>query len=424
MATKKKSKFNIVSVLNGLLIVLVLFSLIIDGLFVYYKFFNKDITIGIYNIGEQIAVDDASVMSDEELAIHNARTLFTVNLYSNDRGNGAELQELNINYFSDYRLLKSAYRSTGMQYLGNFETYTTQSTSEHNTNNKVLNEFTYYDTTNGISWNGYNGEYGSVATVLNRNQQIIISIDGEAYAIQLNGKKENKGRILFWDATINTLYYDYGDLFACVMQAVKSNSRGYGDGFITLDLSQFFTIRKYDESGKFIADDVTNVIKEYAEIRFHYDRNGAKQANQSLFGSIQNNNAYGLTDEEKNVEYWSENIIQTIDLNALSLRHSEVNNGYFASLNTAIKNKLKENEKIKLDIVLDLTNTNKNIIGLDYDAFKNVSIRTMVIVGSGEFILNTGSLVGTGVKELIHSSNLILDIKPDAINNDYLEVIV
>lgn len=57
----------------------------------------------------------------------------------------------------------------------------------------------------------------------------------------------------------------------------------YGDYYITVDLSEYFTIRAFDtESGKFKEDDVTDIIKNYSVLKFHYDENGARNSSQSL----------------------------------------------------------------------------------------------------------------------------------------------
>ena len=68
--------------------------------------------------------------------------------------------------------------------------------------------------------------------------------------------------------------YNYLNVFADCMQAIRSNSAGYGDYYITVDLSEYFTIRELDEHGKYKQDDVTDIIKNYSVLKFHYDENG------------------------------------------------------------------------------------------------------------------------------------------------------
>ena len=67
--------------------------------FVYYHFFVKDITIGINNINDQVAVDiiKDEDLTSEELDIYKERWFMEANYYSNDKENGIELQELRYN---------------------------------------------------------------------------------------------------------------------------------------------------------------------------------------------------------------------------------------------------------------------------------------------------------------------------------------
>lgn len=93
-------------------------------------------------------------------------------LLLNHRKNGVQLQEINYNYFTGDNLTKNEYRSSGMQFLGDFKTYTAHMDT-HNIQNIVLDEFYYYNTTNDISWSGFKGQHGSIGKKINRNQQLI-----------------------------------------------------------------------------------------------------------------------------------------------------------------------------------------------------------------------------------------------------------
>ena len=101
------------------------------------------------------------------------------------------------------------------------------------------------------------------------------------------------------------------------MQAVKTNSAGYGDYYITVDLSSLFSIKEFDtETGKYKADNVTDIIKTYSVLKFHYDENGARSSQQSIFGIIDNNSKYDLTQDKVDTTYWQERM--TYNLNAQS----------------------------------------------------------------------------------------------------------
>ena len=429
--TRKRSGRLVERVLAVVVILLVLLSLCVDGLFIYYKFFNKDITIGVNYLGDQTAID-VKALSEEQQKDYEKRCILEANYYSNDRGNGVELNELMVNYFTDWTLTSDKYRSTGMQYVGDLSDVNVQmnkvdniftSTPDSNYDYVIQSSFYYYDKTLDISWSGGLGA-SSVATTFNRANNYIVLIGGEPYSIQLDKKKEIKFKGLFNMTIINGVYYaNWGQLFKSVVNAIKSNSAGYGDYYITLDLSNFFTIRKYDvKSGKFLADDVTNVIKNYAMLKFHYDSNGAKTAKQSMFGSIECNNSYGLTEEEKNTEYWQERVIFNLTEKDLQIRHSEVLNGNLLSLSASTKTKLASYKRAKLVVEINITEANK-IVGLDFDAFKGVQVEAITINGSGAFKIYSGALIGTNIKTIAHSSTINLSIDDNATNSDYMEVI-
>ena len=221
------------TIANCCLVFITVLAVCVIIAFVYYHYFVKDTTIGVNNINDQLAVD---IKKDDELTPEQKdefeeRWFMEANYYSNDKNNGVQLQELKYNYFTGYNLTSDQYRSTGMQFLGDFRTYTQEVYKESEANERVLSEFYYYDTTNGINWSGFKGQYGSVATVLNRNQQFIIKIDNRPFSIQLDGKYDTYGRLwgFLWTVKQSTTYFDYGDVFDAVFSAIKSNDKGYGD---------------------------------------------------------------------------------------------------------------------------------------------------------------------------------------------------
>ena len=396
--------------------------------FVYYHYFVKDTTIGINNINDQLAVD---IIKDDELTPEQKdefeeRWFMQANYYSNDKENGVQLQELQYNYFTGYNLTSDQYRSTGMQFLGDFRTYSQEVFSDSEANERVLSEFYYYDTTNGITWSGFKGQYGSVATVLNRNQQFIIKIDNRPFSIQLDGKYDTYGRLwgFLWTVKQSTTYFDYGDVFDAVFSAIKSNDKGYGDYYITLDLSQYFSVKEYDsDSGKFKDDDVTDIIKNYAVLKFHYDENGARNSTQSLFGSIECNSKYDTSDEKVDTTYWQERIVYNLTANDLDLRYSDFYEGCFASLPLSTNEMFSRMGRAKINITRDLTNT--DIIGFDFNAFENLEIDTIRITGTRRtFYMLDKCLYGTKLLRLEHGAEITFDFAENAIDSKYSEVVI
>lgn len=437
----KKSRF-LVNVFNVALGFLMLLSLLSIGLYVYYKNFNKDITIGVNLITDQVAIDDAELMSASEREKLEARCLLEANYYSNDNNNGIELNELKINYFTDYTLTQDKYRSTGMQFVGNIEDeeflyykinniLVTKSFVNNEglpvaetIENYVDKRFNYYDSSNGINFNGYTGHdfAGSVSSKLNFNSIFTIKIDDEPYAIQCNNVV-NSNSPTFLGIQIGKVefYASWGGLMKSIVTAIKNSDKSYGDYFITLDLSEFLTVKKYDvESGKFLSDDVTDIIKNYAVLKFHYDKNGAKNVNQSIFGVIDYKNAYGLTPEDlqttTGVEYWKMQNIVNLTRQDLKARTSTTYGGDLLSMPVELKSKLS-NTDTKVNVLVDTSGT--SIVGLDYNAFKGVKIDTLTIIGSGRFTLLESCLKDTNIKQISHQNSIDIVIADNATNNNY-----
>ena len=439
-------------------IILACIGACVIGIFAYYSVFNKDITIGVNNIGDQVGLDiikDVQAetgMSPEEIAMYEDRWFMNVNYYDNSKNNGFELAELRFDYFTSYRLESVDYRSTGMQYVGNyigdgvinsggldgkfgshglstiFDTKDKTKTAEEYARNYVDPSFSYYDTTNGISWEGV-----GLSTQLSRDTQFIVKIDNRAFAVQLTGYfdvKVGETRNLFglgWKVAdkYSRHYWTYSSVFESAIQAVRTNNLGYGNYYITVDLSKFFTIREYDSAtGKYKTDNVTDIIKNYAVLKFHYEDNGAVSSNQSMYRLINGSRklVYG-EGVDYNTTYWQERMVYNLNESNLKLRYSETYDGYFVSMPLSMQNMFNNMPRAKVNIVLNLTG--KNIVGFDYNAFEGFDINSVQLIGSPQrFYLLEKCLYDTNLQILKRSSGITLDFGTNATNNSYSEVIL
>ena len=311
-------------------------------------------------------------------------------------------------------------------------------------NNYVDKSFNYYDFTNGINWNGITNNNGSIATELKRTTEFIIKIDDRAFSIKLDkyfDKDVGDVRNIFgigWKVgeKYNRYYYTFGSLFQSCMQAVRTNSAGYGDYYITVDLSSLFSIKEYDlENKKFKEDNVSDIIKSYAVLKFHYDENGARNSSQSMFGIIDNNSKYDIEEETVDTTYWQERMTYNLDEKAkyngkdiFVYRYSEVYGGYFVSLNLDVKQIFQEMPRAKVNIIFDLNSDylkekNINIVGLDYNAFADFEIDTITFKGENQTIyLLDSALYNSNLKTLKYSAGISFVIADNSINSEYEEV--
>lgn len=422
-------------------VLLVAIALVVDGLFIYYHFFVKDFTTGTNYVGDQTGLDVDDIiasgdLTEEETDKMKDRYFMEVNLYSNNKNNGIELQELKFNYFTDYRMTSEQYLSTGMQYIGNYKHKDVDFRSLEELQQYVFKDFCYYDTKDGISGSGFTGSNAGASTLLKGATTFIIKLDDKPFAIKLDksfkyGKWFNLfGKEICWNG--GTHYYTWSELFESIMTLIKSCNYGYGDYYIPFaNLSDYFSLYAFDENGKkFISDEVTDYITTYSAIKVHYDENGARNSSQSMFGSIDMDSKYDLEKNKYDTEYWQERFVYNLTEKDLLFRQSEQHGGYLATLSAETKNKFDQMKRAKVNISINLNsgylkNKNINIVGLDYLAFENFEIDTLSITGSCDnFHILSQSLKNTSLKTLKHSKSIILDIHEGAIDTEFSEVVL
>lgn len=419
---------------NCCLVFLAVIAVCVSIAFGYYHFFVKDKVTGTNYISDQIPIDLVEKSDDlttEQKSFYEDRVLFTVNYYSNSKKNGIELQEMRLDYFTDKSLETSTCRSTGMQYIGDFQTYISEVWTKDEADNAVVPDFYYYDTVDMISWNG-----GNMTTQLNRKQPLTIKIGNKPYLIQLTGQYKKWyyksqtfiGSWLGLDR-YSTIFYDYGDVFYDVIKTVKSNSKGYGDYYIVPDLSKYFTVYEY-QGDKAVEDTTSDLVKNYAVLKFHYDENGAKNSTQSLFGSIQCNPNYGIEKSDIDTTYWQERMVYNLTEKDFSYRYSDIYKGYFASLDMDTKKLFANMPRTKVYISLDLQSQylqdkKINIVGIDYNGLEDFEIDTLTITGNNQtFYLLEKALYNTKLQTLKHSKGITFDYGTNATNNEYAEVVL
>ena len=394
------------TIVNISVVVLACIACVICGVYLYFHYFVKDFTIGTNNIGNQVEIVKPEDLTQTQIDEYENRWFMEANYYSNEKNNGIELQELNFNYFETYRLEEIDYRATGMQYLGDYVHKNVTVWSDSERDNYVFKDFCYYDTVNHISYSGYYGNKDSTSTLLKRSTTFVVQIDGKPYALKLD-----KSYFSGWWIFGSTHYYTYSELFQSVFNSIKSSSGGYGDYYIKLDLSDYFSIYEFDpQTGKYKPDDVTDIIKNYAVLKYHYDENGARASNQSLFKSINCNPNYGV-EEIENLDYWQERFVYNLSAKDMDYRFNQ--DGYLASLKLDTKTYLANTERKEISISLNLQdsylqNQNINLIGLDFEAFNGLPIKRLEILGTGDFVVPETALNNTGITTIYKSSGISL----------------
>ena len=115
----------------------------------------------------------------------------------------------------------------------------------------------------------------------------------------------------------------------------------------------------------------------------------------------------------------------TLDLEDLSMRYSDVYDAYFVSLNIDTKNTFANMPRSKVNILIDLNSTDFTIIGLDYNAFEDFELNELSIIGDSQtFYMLDNSLSDTNLKILKYSNGITFDFSSTATNNEFVEVVV
>ena len=437
MAKNSFMSDTIINIGKICLIVLCVVALALDALFIYFRYIDPSQTVTINNIGNQVAVDaitDAEGLTEEEKQALEDRTLFTVNLYDNSNQNGIFLGEMQMNYFMSYNLSTSDYRSSGVQWAINlpFAQEIDLFKNTYNSNYDYVFSIMEYETTDGVSWNG-KIEDMSIATALERDKEYIIKIDNQPYSIVLNGTYTKTEPLwgFLWNVE-NTYNYEFQDLFLLLLQATQTNSKGVGTRYIQIDLSDFFTVKKYNtETDTFEPQLWTDIVRNYCVVKINYSKNGATSSNQSLFNIIANNPSFDVDNNEISTEYWNATITYNLTDSDLSYRYSDLYQGHFVSASQDLIVKFSNMPSSKINIVIDLNSNfvkshNYNIVGLDYNAFQNLKINSLTLKSETPVTLNLLDycLADTNIKTLNYSSTITLIKSDTAINNDCVEVVI
>jgi len=421
----------------------ILFAIIgmaLIGLYVYHVCTYNSITMNITQVSDQLAVDvlKAEDLSDEKKAELEERWFMEANVYSNDAENGGFLSELKFNYFTSWELVENNYRSSGLQYYSKDgksieDSVASYPLSERDEKFRSSLPLSYmgininnYDSADGISFSGSAGVV-SVSSTFDSSFVPIVKIDDHPYAVELTGSYEGyiPSTIFFGRVGVmkkGQVAYTWEDILRCTTEVALSNSAGYGDYYVTLDLSNFFTLRKWDsETGKFIDFDSTDLLKNYTVLKFHLDENGAMTSKQSMFGQIDCNPSFGITDVS---DYWGYDVFYTLSAEDFKVRESALYGGKVLSLSAEAFNFFSALENTPVKVVIDLDEL-KEVVGFDFDVFKGLKIDRITLLSSTEreFTFLSGALKDTGCTLIQRSAGLTLTFEDDSITN-YTEVVL
>lgn len=434
---------------NISLVILCILSAFLSIFYLIYHYNFKSDTVSTYYIGNQTPTDLISIsdsLTEEEIAEYEKRVLINVNLYSNENENGLALSEMRLDYFTDTNMDTNSCRSTGIQALfdvpgfvealngGNYDELYSKYLlfgSDGLQFNFDINPY-YYETYNGVSWGGSNLPE-NLQNPLDRNKSFIVKINDTPYLFKLDGtykRSETEGWWIFKSTKEKTYNYTYFDLMIELLTSVKYNSLGDSDFYLAIDISKYFTnIKEYNyETQQFDKEPSADISNKYCMMKFHYSKNGAINSSDSMFGLIKGSASYGKT-SDSSTEYWKAFMRYNYTVLNLNKRFSEQFDGYIFSIPFEEKSMYLNISDYEINVVIDLNsaylkNNNISFVGFDYNAFENVKINSLTILGEGNVKFLDKAFYNTGLKTFSHSSGVTCELGSEVFNSDYTEVIL
>ena len=393
------------TIINVALVWLSIISIFFIGCYAYYMITDS----GLYRHGTETYV--ASYKDPQTGEDVNP---FSLNYYQNYNNTGKEVLEWRINGYSGADM--SGIYGRGYQLIIDKENG---------------NELYYCDTYNGVSWESMH-DYDE----LNKEEQYknfyYISIDGELYAIRidgtytvneeyLNGWKVARTVIFcgwnllfentdYYEDNFKTYHYTIEDIMLKFASMIKSNS--YGTGEFTLpvvDLGDY--IHVYDIKDGEVSDEPIGdggQINSYFSIDVNYDKRGMTYADQSMFGSVAGDSDFNITGIDFDVNYWKSTFVYNLDETDFIARYSSVDLGYYYSLSADTISELKKHKNLEIHVTFNVDSfKNINVLGFDYYALNGLDIDSLTISSSNQrdFTLLVGALKDTGI-ETINTENI------------------
>ena len=350
--TKKKNKTSALDFFTNTLAVLSVLALLVIGYGIYFFVTYSSETV------TSVQIDSLTYAEDETFPLE-------VNYYSNESNNGEEVFEFKINYYmnpeqpTDLEEIKDIY-TTGIQWIDSVEFAQQGSNIGWGTTNYLVpaGEYYYYN---------MSGDTGISATnEFSSNDRWLMDFAGHLGLLVQKGDVEQSKGFLWWGSYYR---YDINSLMQLVYDSIQGLSPG--DYVLTLDMSEFFDIKAYNEETKqfdLATDSDTNYV--YINARIHISASGMADSSQSIFNTVENNDSWTFEGVSAGNFYDAETVF-TLTVN--DFNYVEQNGLTWATLKEDAVEYLQSFPRTKIKINLNLTNSYITSNGITVEAVSTLS---------------------------------------------------
>ena len=350
--TKKKNKTSALDIFTNTLAVLSVLALFVIGYGIYFFVTYSSETV------TSVQIDSLTYAEDETFPLE-------VNYYSNESNNGEEVFEFKINYYmnpeqpTDLEEIKDIY-TTGIQWIDGVSFAQQGSNIGWGTTNYLVpaGEYYYYNMSGDTGFSATN-EFSS-------NDRWLMDFSGHLGLLGQKGDIEQSKSFLWWGSYFR---YDINSLMQLVYDSIQGLSPG--DYVLTLDMSEFFDIKAYNEETKqfdLATDSDSNYV--YINARIHISASGMADSSQSLFNIVKNNDAWVYNGIVANDFYNAESVF-TLTVNDFD--YVEQDGMTWAILKEDAVEYLQSFPSTKIKINLNLTNSYITSNGYTVEAVSTLS---------------------------------------------------
>jgi len=405
-------------VFKGIMWTLSTISIVIIALFLWcYFFVSKPQTVGVTFVS-------TLKTSSEDVELEDSLPFIMINALTNKNENGKNLYEIQLNSYMGvseaYKKEDAKIHSYGFQlYDINPSDLEGKLTSDLPYEEEVTDyvafmpvKSNYYYAFNFTSeiyayeLSYLNDKCESVAVPYSFNEDsfiVAIKSGDSQIPLQLKYRGNYDGSVNYinsekylwfsWDNyyKINSTFFIYNLLYTI-------NSLEQGSHFITLDLSDYFECRLWNEETKQFDILTANTEYTWVTIKANVSDDGITTHNQSMFGMVAANDGSVTFDNDSTVKYWKvlNNIYLTID--NFEKRKSSVNDGSYLYLSADTIAEINSYSNNRIHVLISLSEEDK-ILGFDNYALHGLEIYSCSITSSAQqdFILMPNCLDETGL---------------------------